>query len=128
MNLRDLGIKVRGNRWRLDINGPTDTGNYVVRIFRGNVLLAAGIDRDLPMAVQDAIDGAEEVSPRTKVRPERTDAAPGKCHGCGAVIPQGRGRPKWWCAMVSCQAARRQAKLDADSARKRAKRERSAAE
>lgn len=129
MNLRDLGIKVRGNRWRIDINGPTESGNYVARIFRGDVLLAAGIDRDLPMAVQDALDDASGVTPRARkaVRPEVTSEA-GKCHGCGCVLVQGLGRPKWWCAADACQAARRQAKLDADSARKRAKRERSAAE
>lgn len=132
MNLRDLGIKLRGRRWRMTVDGPTDTGNYVVRIFRGNVLLAAGIDRDLPMAVQDALDDASGVTPRARkairaVPVDGADAA-GKCHGCGVVIAQGRGRPKWGCAADACQAARRQAKLDADSARKRAKRERSAAE
>jgi len=124
MNLRDLGIKIRGNRWRLDINGPMETGNYVARIFRGDVLLAAGIDRDLPMAVQDALDDAAgAVTRRGEVR-EPAPATTTRTCGCGSVmeIRSGRGRQRSRCA--ECQRA-----MDVQRSRvARAKRERSAAE
>lgn len=128
MNLRDLGIKIRGNRWRLDINGPTESGNYVARIFRGDVLLAAGIDRDLPMAVQDALDDAAAAGSRSQgadVPVERHT-----CKGCGEAMDYrpGCGRPRLWCRAAECQRKRRKQDSDAHMARMSKKRERSAAE
>ena len=122
MNLRDLGIKIRGNRWRLDINGPMETGNYVVRIFRGDVLLAAGIDRDLPMAVQDALDDAAGAGSRSQ--------GADTCKGCGEAMDYrpGCGRPRLWCRAAECQRKRRKQDSDAHMAMMAKKRERSAAE